>query len=236
MRDPALIAGLAENEHDVASLLGILSSPGRTVTEVRLPCPNCGGDLTEPRQFNLMFETYVGAVRDDESKAYLRPETAQGMFYNFKNVVDSTRVKIPFGICQVGRSFRNEVTPRNFIFRSREFEQMELEFFCHPSEADDVVPTSGGRRASTGGQPRARRREPPAARARRRTSWRTTRRTSGGCCDVEYAFPFSGEKGFGELEGIAYRSDYDLRQHQTRERREARVLRRRSATSATSRT
>src|SRR5262245_5465378 len=98
-------------------------------------CPECGGDLTEPRQFNLMFETYVGAVRDEESKAYLRPETAQGMFYNFKNVCDSTRVKVPFGICQIGRSFRNEVTPRNFIFRSREFEQMELEFFIHPSEA-----------------------------------------------------------------------------------------------------
>jgi glycyl-tRNA synthetase len=76
------------------------------------PCPECGGDLTEPRQFNLMFETYVGAVRDEESKAYLRPETAQGMFYNFKNVLDSSRVKVPFGICQVGRSFRNEVTPR----------------------------------------------------------------------------------------------------------------------------
>ena len=136
VRDPGLLAAVVEGEHDVPMLLTILSSSGGPITEVRLPCPNCGGELTEPRQFNLMFETFVGAVRDEESKAYLRPETAQGMFYNFKNVIDSTRVKVPFGICQVGRSFRNEVTPRNYIFRSREFEQMELEFFVHPSEAD----------------------------------------------------------------------------------------------------
>jgi glycyl-tRNA synthetase len=177
------------------------------------PCPECGGDLTEPRQFNLMFETWVGAVRDEESKAYLRPETAQGMFYNFRNVLDSTRVKVPFGLCQVGRSFRNEVTPRNFIFRSREFEQMELEFFVHPSEA--TLWYEFWRRA-------------------RYDWWRSIgladehlrirdhgedelahyAREAGGCCDVEYAFPFSGEKGFTELEGIAYRSDFDLRQHQ----------------------
>ena len=140
--------------------------PDASRAEVRLPCPNCGGDLTEPRQFNLMFETYVGAVRDDESKAYLRPETAQGMFYNFKNVLDSTRVKVPFGICQVGRSFRNEVTPRNYIFRSREFEQMEIEFFFHPSEADRWyrVLAAGALRLVV--QPRARGQEPAAARPR----------------------------------------------------------------------
>ncbi|MFM8642505.1 MAG: glycine--tRNA ligase, partial [Phycisphaerales bacterium] len=94
------------------------------------------GSLTEPRMFNLMFETHCGAVRDEDSKAYLRPETAQGIFVNFQNVVDSTRVKVPFGIAQVGKAFRNEVTPRNFTFRSREFEQMEIEFFIHPSEAN----------------------------------------------------------------------------------------------------
>ena len=94
------------------------------------------GSLTEPRMFNLMFETHCGAVRDDDSKAYLRPETAQGIFVNFQNVVDSTRVKVPFGIAQIGKAFRNEVTPRNFTFRSREFEQMEIEFFIHPSEAN----------------------------------------------------------------------------------------------------
>jgi glycyl-tRNA synthetase len=176
-------------------------------------CPECGGDLTEPRQFNLMFETYVGAVRDEESLAYLRPETAQGMFYNFKNVLDSTRVKVPFGICQIGRSFRNEVTPRNFIFRSREFEQMELEFFVHPSEA--TLWYEFWRQARfdwwcslglAGANLRLRDHE--------EDELAHYARDSGGCCDVEYAFPFSGEKGFTELEGIAYRSDFDLRQHQ----------------------
>ena len=88
--------------------------------------------MTEPREFNLMFETYLGPVGDEKDGAFLRPETAQGIFVNFKNVLDSTRVKIPFGIAQIGKSFRNEITPRNFTFRSREFEQMEIEFFCHP--------------------------------------------------------------------------------------------------------
>jgi glycyl-tRNA synthetase len=178
-----------------------------------LPCPHCGGDLTEPRQFNLMFETYVGAVRDEENKAYLRPETAQGMFFNFKNVLDSTRIKIPFGICQVGRSFRNEVTPRNFIFRSREFEQMELEFFVHPSEATKWYQYWRQTRYDwwcslglAGAHLRIRDHE--------QDELAHYAKESGGCCDVEYAFPFSGEKGFTELEGIAYRSDYDLRQHQ----------------------
>ncbi len=95
------------------------------------------GTLTEPREFNLMFETYTGAVRNEENKAFLRPETAQGIFVNYKNVLDSTRVKIPFGIAQIGKSFRNEITPRNFTFRSREFEQMEIEFFCHPDTSRD---------------------------------------------------------------------------------------------------
>ncbi|NLE39294.1 MAG: glycine--tRNA ligase, partial [Pirellulaceae bacterium] len=95
------------------------------------------GTLTEPREFNLMFETYTGAIRDEKSKTFLRPETAQGIFVNFKNVLDSTRVKIPFGIAQIGKSFRNEITPRNFTFRSREFEQMEIEFFCRPDTSAD---------------------------------------------------------------------------------------------------
>ncbi|HEX6963510.1 MAG TPA: glycine--tRNA ligase, partial [Lacipirellula sp.] len=93
------------------------------------------GSLTDPREFNLMFKTIVGAMGTEEDAAFLRPETAQGIFVNFKNVLDSTRVKVPFGIAQVGKSFRNEITPRNFTFRSREFEQMEIEFFCHPSES-----------------------------------------------------------------------------------------------------
>ena len=99
-----------------------------------IPSPATGepGSLTPPRAFNMMFETYVGAMRDASSIAYLRPETAQGMFVDFKNVIDTSRVKLPFGIAQIGKSFRNEITPRNFIFRSREFEQMEMEYFIHP--------------------------------------------------------------------------------------------------------
>ena len=118
------------------------------------------GTLTEPREFNLMFKTFVGALSGEEGAAFLRPETAQGIFVNFKNVLDSTRVRLPFGIAQIGKSFRNEITPRNFTFRSREFEQMEIEFFCHPDDsqewyqllagpADAVVHRSGlGRRAA----------------------------------------------------------------------------------------
>ncbi|MCE9532854.1 MAG: glycine--tRNA ligase, partial [Planctomycetes bacterium] len=118
---------------DAISLLHRVATEQRAATGDVTPCPSCGGDLTEPRPFNLMFETITGAIRDEANKTYLRPETAQGIFVNFRNVLDSSRVKIPFGIAQVGKSFRNEITPRNFIFRSREFEQMEIEFFCHPS-------------------------------------------------------------------------------------------------------
>ncbi|UCF34588.1 MAG: glycine--tRNA ligase, partial [Phycisphaerales bacterium] len=103
-----------------------------------LKCPRCDtvGSLTEPRAFNLMFESYAGALQESGNKVYLRPETAQGIFVNFKNVIDSTRVRVPFGIAQMGKSFRNEINPRNYTFRSREFEQYEIEFFCHPEEAD----------------------------------------------------------------------------------------------------
>ncbi|MDP6379940.1 MAG: glycine--tRNA ligase, partial [Phycisphaerae bacterium] len=100
-------------------------------------CPECGGDLTDVRMFNLMFRTFLGPVQDEASVTYLRPETAQGIFANFANVVNTSRLKIPFGIAQIGKSFRNEITPRNFIFRTREFEQMEIEFFCKPGTADE---------------------------------------------------------------------------------------------------
>ena len=173
----------------------------------------CGGELTEPRQFNLMFQTYVGAVTTDESKTYLRPETAQGMFYNFKNVLDTTRVKVPFGLAQLGKGFRNEITPRNFIFRSREFEMMEVEFFCHPSEANEWYQFWRKTRYEwwqnlglAGSNLRLRDHE--------QDELAHYAKDSGGCADVEYAFPFSGEKGFSELEGIAYRSNFDLTQHQ----------------------
>jgi len=189
------------------------------ITEVN--CPErpskhpgeCGGELTEPRQFNLMFQTYVGAVTSDESKTYLRPETAQGMFYNFKNVLDTTRVKVPFGLAQLGKGFRNEITPRNFIFRSREFEMMEVEFFCHPSEANEWYQFWRKTRYEwwqnlglAGSNLRLRDHE--------KDELAHYAKDNGGCADVEYAFPFSGEKGFSELEGIAYRSNFDLTQHQ----------------------
>ncbi|MFW6066457.1 MAG: glycine--tRNA ligase, partial [Planctomycetota bacterium] len=99
-------------------------------------CPNCGEPLTGARKFNMMFKTFVGAMEDSSAVAYLRPETAQGIFANYKNVLDTSRMRLPFGIAQIGKAFRNEINPRNYIFRSREFEQMEIEFFCHPSEAD----------------------------------------------------------------------------------------------------
>src|SRR5947207_136915 len=103
-------------------------------------CPNCGGkDLTESRQFNLMFETHVGAAADESSIAYLRPETAQSIFVQFKNILEVSRKKLPFGIAQIGKAFRNEINPRNFTFRSREFEQMELEYFCRPEQGMELL-------------------------------------------------------------------------------------------------
>ncbi len=170
------------------------------------------GTLTEPRQFNLMFKTYVGAVQTEENVAYLRPETAQGIFLNFKNVVDTSRVKVPFGIAQIGKAFRNEVTPRNFIFRSREFEQMEIEWFCHPDEARQWFEFWGDLRAkwwssigvtSDSLQVRKHGTDELAHYAKE----------GAGTVDIEYRFPFTAP-GFGELEGVAHRSDFDLRQHQ----------------------
>ncbi len=174
--------------------------------------PDCdeAGSLTAPREFNLMFETYVGAIRDDSAKAYLRPETAQGIFLNYKNVVDTMRVKMPFGIAQIGKSFRNEVTPRNFIFRSREFEQMEMEWFCAPEDALKWY---------------------EFWKAERMKWWKSLgikdenlifrdhdadelAHYSKACVDVEYRYPFTAPK-FGELEGIAHRGCFDLTQHQT---------------------
>ncbi|HZP73143.1 MAG TPA: glycine--tRNA ligase [Gaiellaceae bacterium] len=162
-------------------------------------------DLTEPRQFNMMFDTHVGAVRDDASVAYLRPETAQGIFVNFKNVTSSMRVKPPFGIAQIGKSFRNEITPGNFIFRLREFEQMEMEFFVPPDDAEEWFRywieqrrqwhVSLGLRES---HVRLRPHEPDEL-----------AHYATAATDVEYLFPI----GWQELEGIAYRGDYDLRHH-----------------------
>jgi glycyl-tRNA synthetase len=167
------------------------------------------GTLTEPREFNLMFKTYVGALSGEEGMAFLRPETAQGIFVNFKNVVDSSRVGIPFGIAQVGKSFRNEITPRNFTFRSREFEQMEIEFFCHPGESHAWYQFWRDRRFAwytklgLAGE-RLRLRDHDAE---------ELSHYSTGTADIEYAFPFLPPGEYGELEGIAHRGDFDLRSH-----------------------
>ena len=166
-------------------------------------------DLTEPRQFNLMFETFVGAVRDDEARAYLRPETAQGIFLNYKNVVDTMRVKMPFGIAQIGKAFRNEVTPRNFIFRSREFEQMEMEWFCHPDDSlawFEFWKTQRMKWWSSLGLD-------AADLTLRDHAADELAHYSKACVDIEYRYPFT-EPGYGELEGIAHRGCFDLTQHQ----------------------
>ncbi len=171
-------------------------------------CPRCGGPLTEPRQFNLMFKTYIGATATEDDKAYLRPETAQGIFVQFKSVVDTTRVRVPFGIAQTGKAFRNEVTPRNFTFRSREFEQMEVEFFCHESEAMEWYRfwrdwrMEWWRSIGLAGDNLILREHEASELAH----------YSKATSDIEYRFPFTAP-GFGELEGVAYRGDFDLRQH-----------------------
>ncbi len=167
------------------------------------------GTLTAPREFNLMFKTIVGALGGEDDAAFLRPETAQGIFVNFKNVLDSTRVRIPFGIAQIGKSFRNEITPRNFTFRSREFEQMEIEFFCHPASSPQWYQYWRQRRyqwyldLGLAGQ---------RLRLRDHTPEELSH-YSCGTADIEYAFPFLPPGEFGELEGVAHRGDFDLRSH-----------------------
>ncbi len=165
-------------------------------------------DLTEAREFNLMFETYVGPVRDDAARAYLRPETAQGIFINFKNVTSSLRVKPPFGIAQIGKSFRNEITPGNFLFRTREFEQMEMEFFVPPQEAQQWYEywIEERRRwyVELGVRESHLRVRPHDA--------DELSHYSSGTSDIEYLFPI----GWSELEGIANRGDFDLTQHTER--------------------
>lgn len=170
------------------------------------------GTLTEPKAFNLMFQTYVGAMQSEDSIAYLRPETAQGIFLNYKNVLDSSRVRVPFGIAQIGKAFRNEVNPRNFIFRSREFEQMELEWFCHKDEAKmwrDFWFAERQRFWKSVGLSSAN------LQMRDHDSDELSHYAKAGLgtADIEYRFPFTAP-GFGELEGIAHRCDFDLTQHQ----------------------
>lgn len=197
-----------------------------------LPCPHCGGEMTEPRPFNLMFRTIVGPIDDPANAAYLRPETAQAIFAQYNNILKTSRQAVPFGIAQMGKSFRNEVTPRNYTFRSREFEQMELEFFIKPDEAVELL---CGHVAQL--TPETDLSEPQADWGweiwhkywvEYRKAWLLKAGLPQGsfveywqkpeelahyaraCVDIEYNFPF----GTQELEGIAARSDFDLTQHQ----------------------
>ncbi len=169
-------------------------------------CPECGGELTEARNFNLMFKTFMGPVEDAGAVVYLRPETAQGIFVNFKNVQFTSRMKPPFGIGQIGKSFRNEITPGNFIFRTREFEQMEMEFFVKPGEDEKWYQYWIDERKKWYLQygiieENIRIREHEKS---------ELAHYAKACADVEYRYPW----GFDELEGIANRTDFDLKTHQ----------------------
>jgi len=167
-------------------------------------CPECGGKLTESRPFNLMFKTHQGPVEDTENQLYLRPETAQGMFVNFANILDSRHPKLPFGLAQIGKSFRNEITPGNFTFRTREFEQMEIEYFVRPEEAgkyyEEWVDARHNWYLGLGIV-----KENLRLRAHAKDE---LAHYALACTDIEYNFPF----GWSELEGIANRSDFDLKQ------------------------
>ncbi|MHB8263870.1 MAG: glycine--tRNA ligase [Acidimicrobiales bacterium] len=169
-------------------------------------CPSCGSaDLTEARAFNLMFKTHAGPLEDEGAVAYLRPETAQGMFVNFMNVLTTARKKPPFGIAQMGKSFRNEITPQNFVFRTREFEQMEMEYFVHPDEAPRWFDYWCDERMQWY---RSLGMSPERLRLRHHTEEELSH-YSTATADVEFLFPW----GWDELEGVANRTDYDLKQH-----------------------
>lgn len=171
-----------------------------------IPCPNCGRTktLTAPRNFNLMFETYIGPVKDAANAIYLRPETAQGIFVNFLNVMQASRQKIPFGICQIGKSFRNEINTKNFLFRTREFEQMEMQFFCKRGTDEQFFEQWRETRWNWWralGMPENKLRFRPHEKLAHYA------KAAG---DIEFEFPF----GFGEIEGIHNRTDFDLTRHQ----------------------
>ncbi|MSQ22885.1 MAG: glycine--tRNA ligase [Dehalococcoidia bacterium] len=168
-------------------------------------CPDCGGELTQPRQFNLMFKTFLGPIENATAQTYLRPETAQGIFVNFNNVLTTTRRKLPFGVAQIGKAFRNEITVGNFIFRTREFEQMEIEFFVKPGTDDewhrrwiqDCMAWYTGLGIA-----------PDHLHVRQHEAHELSH-YSKATADIEYAFPW----GWGEIQGIANRTDFDLKAH-----------------------
>ncbi|MCX7918750.1 MAG: glycine--tRNA ligase [bacterium] len=186
----------------------VAPSPAKTPADSQRyqpKCPACGGELTEARQFNLLFRTFVGPVQDEASVAYLRPETAQGIFVNFNNVLQSSRKKLPFGIAQIGKAFRNEITPGNFTFRSREFEQMEIEYFVKPEQAEEAhqkwIADRMNWYINLGIKPENLR---PYVYQKEELA-----HYAAACTDIEYLFPM----GWSELEGIANRTDFDLRNH-----------------------
>ncbi len=173
--------------------------------EDKKKCPDCGGALGQEKQFNMMFETHVGATQDENSLSYLRPETAQGMFVNFKNILDSQHPKLPFGMAQVGKAFRNEIAPRDFLFRAREFEQMEIEYFVHPDNWQDTFNSFVKEVHSfikDIGLTKEKLHENEISEADRAFYSKRT-------IDFEFDFPF----GRKELYGLAYRTDYDLKRH-----------------------
>jgi len=173
--------------------------------EIKDKCPECGGELTEARMFNLMFKTYAGPVEETGREVYLRPETAQAIFVNFKRIQETSRMKIPFGIAQIGKSFRNEITPGNFIFRTREFEQMELEFFVQPKKAKEWYDYWQKERLKWY-LDLGLKKENLRLREHQKNE---LAHYAAACSDIEYKFPW----GWAELEGIANRQDFDLKQH-----------------------
>jgi glycyl-tRNA synthetase len=199
-------AKMADLTARLAAAMGDNAALKQLILDEGIKDPVSGtADWTDVRQFNLMFETHVGAVQDSASVAYLRPETAQGIFINFNNVVTASRKKLPFGIAQIGKSFRNEITPGNFVFRTREFEQMEMEFFCRAEEAPQWYQYWQKERfqwyLDLGINPEKLR--------MREHATDELAHYAAGCGDVEYLFPF----GWSELEGVANRTDYDLKKH-----------------------
>jgi glycyl-tRNA synthetase len=168
-------------------------------------CPQCGGNLTEPRKFNLMMKTFVGPLEDEASVAYLRAETCQGIYVNFDNVLNSMREKIPFGICQIGKAFRNEITPGGFIFRMREFEQMEMQWFCHPKEADKFFEFWLKERLKWLQSIGLKKENLRVFEVPENERAHYARRQ----IDIEYNFPF----GWKEIEGVHNRGDWDLSNH-----------------------
>jgi len=173
--------------------------------EVRKKCPECGGLLTEPRKFNLMMKTFVGPVEETASLTYLRAETCQGIYLNFKNVLNAMRMKIPFGICQIGKAFRNEITPKDFIFRIREFEQMEMQWFCHPKEADRFFDFWLKERLKWLGSIGLKKENLKIFEVPEKERAHYARRQ----VDIQYKFPF----GWKEIEGVHNRGDWDLSNH-----------------------